>query len=104
MFASVRMASSPPNALRAARVLHAVADVRVGEDGELPAERLARGAHALDVGLRRVADAQLDRLVAGFDALARLLDQLGGRLITERDAAGIRGDRLAAPAEQPVER
>ena len=83
----------------AARVIHLVANVRVSEEHQIIAERLAHGAHALDVFRGRIADAQLDRLVARIGALARFVDQLRRWLVAERDAARIGRNRFARAAQ-----
>ena len=89
---------------RGARVRDAVAGVGVGEDHELVAERLAHRGMRSMIALRRIAHAQLDRLVAGFEMRARFGDERFRILIAERHAARVGGDGFAAAAEQLVER
>ncbi len=70
----------------------------------LVAEAAADRRHARDVGRDRVADAQLQRLVARLDHGHRFGDQRVGRLVAQRDAAGIGRHRLGCAAQKLVER
>ena len=87
-----------------AHVGHRIAGVGVGQDRDIVAEAAAHRRHARDVGLDVVADAELQRLVARLDHRHGFGRQRIGRLVAERDAAGIGRHRPVRAAEQLVER
>ena len=85
-------------------VTEGIGRIRVRQDVDLPADR---GTHRLDtcnIVRGRIAEAQLQRLVAlGRDG-QRLLDEFAGRLVAKRNPTRIGRDVLRAPPEQTMER
>jgi len=70
----------------APHIVHPVANVRVSEEHQIIAECLAHRAHAARCLRRRIADAQLDRLVARIRCSCAPRRSIGRRLVAERDA------------------
>ena len=82
---------------RGARILGRVAGIGVGENDQVVAEALPHFRDPLEIAGGGVADAELQRPVAGGDQGSRLLDERRRLLIAERDAARVGGNRTRPP-------